>query len=181
MKRVGLVFFSLPNHCRAGERAELAYLGEPDRRWDCHPRSSRSWGTVSHLVQSEIAVVRSTVCDFFHYPVVRWPALRAQSGVILIAQNRQMVYDSGAYQHGQGNGGATMSRATYFVQECPTCGRSLQINVEHLGRQVMCQHCHGRFEASQSAPLEPRGADLLRRAEQLLESTSLHHKQPPAA
>lgn len=74
-----------------------------------------------------------------------------------------------------------MSRVTYFVQECPTCGRSLQINVEYLGRQVMCQHCHGRFEANQSAPQEPRGADLLRRAEQLLESTALHHRQPPAA
>lgn len=74
-----------------------------------------------------------------------------------------------------------MSRSTYFVQECPTCGRGLQICVEYLGRQVVCQHCHGRFEASESQPF-PRGqaADLMRRADELLEST-LQHRQPPAA
>jgi hypothetical protein len=65
-----------------------------------------------------------------------------------------------------------MSRSTYFVQECPTCGRSLQVCVEYLGRQVMCEHCHGRFEACDSATAagssSPPGANLLRRADQLL-------------
>lgn len=74
-----------------------------------------------------------------------------------------------------------MSRLTYFVQECPKCGRSLQICVEYLGRQVVCQHCHGRFEASQNASSTPSSsAELLRRVDELLESSS-QHRQPPAA
>ena len=40
-----------------------------------------------------------------------------------------------------------MSRSTYFVQECPTCGRNLQVRVQYLGKQVVCQHCSARFEA----------------------------------
>ena len=69
-----------------------------------------------------------------------------------------------------------MSRSTYFVQECPTCGRSLQVRVEYLGRRVMCQHCYGRFEAfdpSSAAPsASSSGIDLIRRADELLESMS---------
>ena len=67
-----------------------------------------------------------------------------------------------------------MSRSTYFVQECPTCGRSLQVHVEYLGRQVVCQHCHRRFEAydpSCAAPATSHsGIDLLRRADELLDT-----------
>ena len=74
-----------------------------------------------------------------------------------------------------------MSRSTYFVQECPTCGRSLQVRVEYLGRQVVCQHCHGRFEAcdpaSTSSPPES-GANLLRRADQLLEAMERRRDRP---
>ncbi len=40
-----------------------------------------------------------------------------------------------------------MSKSTYFVQECPTCGRALHIRVEHLGKQVACQHCGGHLIA----------------------------------
>ncbi len=67
-----------------------------------------------------------------------------------------------------------MSNSTYFVQECPTCGRRLQIRVEYLGKQVVCQHCQGRFAASD--PSNTRiddgqgGNALLRRADELLES-----------
>ena len=72
-----------------------------------------------------------------------------------------------------------MSRPTYFVQECPTCGRSLQVRVEYLGRQVVCQHCHGRFEACDPASaadtLSKSGLNLLRRADELLESIE-HHR-----
>ncbi len=64
--------------------------------------------------------------------------------------------------------------STYFVQECPTCGRSLQVSVEFLGRQVVCRHCGGRFEAQDdsSASLggSNSGIDLMRRAEALLDS-----------
>ena len=76
-----------------------------------------------------------------------------------------------------------MSRSTYFVQECPTCGRSLQVRVEYLGRKVVCQHCHGPFEAydpansAERAP-PPTTPNLLRRADALLESMG-QVRQPP--
>ncbi len=40
-----------------------------------------------------------------------------------------------------------MSRATYFLQSCPTCGRRLEIRIELLGKTLACSHCHARFEA----------------------------------
>jgi hypothetical protein len=68
-----------------------------------------------------------------------------------------------------------MSNATYFVQECPTCGRRLQIRVEYLGKTVVCQHCRGRLTAADPAshryPEARRASEeLLRRAEELLRS-----------
>ena len=67
-----------------------------------------------------------------------------------------------------------MSRNTYFVQECPTCGRKLEVRVQYLGKQVVCQHCNGRFEAydasSASYPAPPSSLSLLERAEQLLQT-----------
>ncbi len=67
-----------------------------------------------------------------------------------------------------------MPRNTYFVQECPTCGRNLQVRVEYLGKQVICQHCSARFVAcepgSAAYPPEGSGLSLLQRAEQLLET-----------
>lgn len=65
-----------------------------------------------------------------------------------------------------------MPRSTFFVQECPTCGRNLQVRVEHLGKRVVCQHCQARFEASDSAiggGPSHSGLALLRRAEELLQ------------
>jgi hypothetical protein len=67
-----------------------------------------------------------------------------------------------------------MSNPLYYVQECPTCGRSLQIRVAYLGKRVVCQHCNGQFEAcdpaSGSAPPGDSGLALLKRAEELLET-----------
>jgi hypothetical protein len=63
----------------------------------------------------------------------------------------------------------------HFVQECPVCGRPLQIRVEYLGRLLTCQHCGGRFTAKDAAsPVEsaPRANPLLARAEQLLTISS---------
>ncbi len=75
-----------------------------------------------------------------------------------------------------------MSRSTYFVQECPTCGRSLQVRVEYLGKQLVCQHCHGRFEARDPSNTRRPGDALIRRADELLhESTHMQQRQPPAA
>lgn len=65
-----------------------------------------------------------------------------------------------------------MPEITYFVQECPTCGRSLHIRVEYLGRQVVCQHCRGQLLACDSVGIEKspsKSGILLRRAEELLE------------
>jgi hypothetical protein len=64
-----------------------------------------------------------------------------------------------------------MSHTTFFVQECPTCGRRLQIRVVYLGRRLFCQHCGGPFVAADpaSAPIPSDFASpLLERAEQLL-------------
>jgi hypothetical protein len=69
-----------------------------------------------------------------------------------------------------------MPRSTFFVQECPTCGRNLQVRVELLGKQVVCQHCGARFEAcdpdSGTCPPSGSGLSLLQRAEELLQSTT---------
>jgi hypothetical protein len=64
----------------------------------------------------------------------------------------------------------------YFVQECPTCGRNLQVRVEYLGKQVICQHCGARLEACEpgTAAHSPSssGLSLLERAEHLLQTAS---------
>lgn len=69
-----------------------------------------------------------------------------------------------------------MPRSTYFVQECPTCGRNLQVRIEFLGKHVVCQHCGARFEACDphSAAYPPSNSSLsmLKRAEELLETVS---------
>lgn len=77
-----------------------------------------------------------------------------------------------------------MSRSTYFVQECPTCGRNLQVRVQYLGKQVLCQHCGARFEAydpgTASYPPPPSTLSLLERAEQLLQSASASQLRVPS-
>jgi ferredoxin len=69
-----------------------------------------------------------------------------------------------------------MPKSTYYVQECPTCGRNLQIRIEYLGKQVVCQHCGACFEAcepgSAAYPPSASSLSLLQRAEELLESSS---------
>ena len=65
-----------------------------------------------------------------------------------------------------------MSQVTYFVQECPTCGRRLEIRVEYLGRRVACQHCHGQFRASDQPEVEEDSASsssILKRANSLID------------
>jgi hypothetical protein len=71
-----------------------------------------------------------------------------------------------------------MSNPTYFVQECPTCGRRLHIRVEYLGRQLVCQHCQGALTAADPANVRcddaASGNALIRRADELLESIARH-------
>ena len=68
-----------------------------------------------------------------------------------------------------------MSKSTYFVQECPTCGRNLEVRVEYLGKRVVCQHCRGQFvatDATNASFCSESGTALLRRAEELLEMST---------
>ena len=69
-----------------------------------------------------------------------------------------------------------MPSGMYYVQECPTCGRSLQVRVEYLGKRVACQHCLAKFEAcdpsSANYPPMASGISILARAEELIESVS---------
>ncbi|MEM8866039.1 MAG: response regulator [Planctomycetota bacterium] len=64
--------------------------------------------------------------------------------------------------------------STYFIQECPTCGRNLQVRVEYLGKKVVCQHCSAKFHATEpGSPAEmasDSGTSLLERAEELLQT-----------
>jgi hypothetical protein len=75
-----------------------------------------------------------------------------------------------------------MSNPTYFVQECPACGRRLQIRVEYLGRRVVCQHCQRHLIAADPANVRYDCAEandpLLRRADELLESFAQRKPQP---
>jgi hypothetical protein len=67
-----------------------------------------------------------------------------------------------------------MSKTTYFVQECPTCGRNLEVRVEYLGKNVICQHCRATFLASDAKEANDMSESgvLMRRANELLEMAS---------
>ncbi len=69
-----------------------------------------------------------------------------------------------------------MPNVTYFSQDCPTCGRKLNVRVEYLGKKVVCQHCSGSFLAwdPEGAPAETisaslSGTKLMDRAQELIE------------
>jgi hypothetical protein len=69
-----------------------------------------------------------------------------------------------------------MAGATYYVQECPTCGRNLQVRIEYLGKRVACRHCGAKFEARDpsSADYDPSDSSdsILARAEELIQAAS---------
>jgi hypothetical protein len=69
-----------------------------------------------------------------------------------------------------------MSSTIYYVQECPTCGRNLQVRVKYLGRNVVCQHCSAEFEAcdpsSAAYPPSESSLSLLNRADELIETVA---------
>lgn len=77
-----------------------------------------------------------------------------------------------------------MPNSTYFVQECPTCGRKLQVRVEYLGKKVVCQHCGARFEACDhtSGELHCEGASsILERADELIRQSGISLARAAAA
>ncbi|MEM6365713.1 MAG: response regulator [Planctomycetota bacterium] len=62
-----------------------------------------------------------------------------------------------------------------FHQQCPTCGRRIDVRAELLGRTVACQHCMAEFVATANDDLDMGSSDvdnLLARAEAMLERTS---------
>ena len=61
----------------------------------------------------------------------------------------------------------------FFIQNCPTCRRRLQIKLAWLGRRVRCQHCQREFTAR-----DPNGesAALDERVDQWLQNT---HQMAP--
>jgi hypothetical protein len=69
-----------------------------------------------------------------------------------------------------------MAGVTYFIQECPTCGRKLQVRVTHLGKRVACHHCSAQFAAcdpqSPESPASDSSVTLLARVDQLLEASA---------
>ena len=74
-----------------------------------------------------------------------------------------------------------MSSATYFVQECPTCGRRLQVRLEYLGKTIACPYCEGRLEASDPAMDGAKLSDsseLLLKADALLASAETWKPRP---
>lgn len=71
-----------------------------------------------------------------------------------------------------------MPSSTYFVQECPSCGRHLQVRLEYLGKSVACRHCERVFQAClQPSPCDS-GEYLLDRAEELLASIDAGKPRP---
>ena len=61
-----------------------------------------------------------------------------------------------------------MSGAVHFIQQCPTCGRRLQVQLQYMGRQLNCEHCHGTFVAGAHQDDGPESP--MDRASQLLAS-----------
>lgn len=69
-----------------------------------------------------------------------------------------------------------MRNDTTFRQNCPVCGRALQVSVMLLGRRVYCQHCGGGFTALDES-MRPRatggGSMPLEAVDRLLARASL--------
>lgn len=74
-----------------------------------------------------------------------------------------------------------MSRATFFLRECPTCGRRLQIRIQYLGRTVRCKHCNGSFIAHDplmGLPTNDPQYEIMQRADQILSQQDALRSHP---
>lgn len=69
-----------------------------------------------------------------------------------------------------------MSAVTYYVQECPTCGRSLEVRIEYLGKRVRCRHCGAKFVAIDGSysglDASLTESTILQRADELINTAS---------
>lgn len=67
-----------------------------------------------------------------------------------------------------------MSTGTYFIRSCPTCGRTLEVRVTLLGREVECVHCGANFLAcEQPEHDDARVEQVLARAQRYIESLGM--------
>ncbi|QDU56464.1 response regulator [Aeoliella mucimassa] len=69
-----------------------------------------------------------------------------------------------------------MPNSTYFVQECSTCGRKLQVRIEYLGKNVVCQHCGAKFAAvdhSTGDLHDDTSMSVLQRADELIRQSGI--------
>lgn len=70
---------------------------------------------------------------------------------------------------------SVMASGTFFVRACPTCGRTLEVRVELLGKQVECVHCGANFVANEcpDGPQDDLRIDqILARAQQYIDSVA---------
>lgn len=66
-----------------------------------------------------------------------------------------------------------MSFSTFFLHECPKCGRRLEIKISHIGSKVTCLQCHGTFVAEnpvEKSLEDDRIEQILAKAERFLNS-----------
>ena len=71
-----------------------------------------------------------------------------------------------------------MASKAYFLGECPTCSRKLEIRVELLGKRIACQHCGATHVASdaETRPNSDQKIDqLLARAKAYVDSVESPH------
>ena len=72
-----------------------------------------------------------------------------------------------------------MPSSVFFVQNCPACGRSLQVKIAYLGKGIACQHCNAEFVASHQEMVEASesGLALLDRADELLKAAQEYNRK----
>lgn len=71
-----------------------------------------------------------------------------------------------------------MATKAYFLGECPTCSRKLEIRVELLGKRIACQHCGATHIASdvENRPNSDQKIEqLLARAKAYVDSVDSSH------
>lgn len=69
-----------------------------------------------------------------------------------------------------------MVKSTHFLQNCPTCGRQLEIRIAYIGRKVACAHCRGEFVAEEALVTDESpsagSSTILQRAQELIDRAS---------
>ncbi len=69
-----------------------------------------------------------------------------------------------------------IKQLSHIVEECPVCGRPVEIRCEYLGRRVVCQHCGGGFvvteEGAQAPEWMAKCGRLMEAAERVLQTSA---------